>query len=371
MNRYSLKDSLERIDSYWCQRRGYEPWKPAGLCPDIPMFRNTFNPSATHTQIFNILSGREPLRHSSYYVVETVYRHPDIGAVGDPSHLSLFRMLGVVQFTPPDLTREGFAQRRANFIAEVLDFVATFGLEPSLLVATYFRGGSFSGVDLPADEDLRDLLSSQGLPKDNLVGMGGTFSFLLNPQEEVGIAGWRSDLYLAAPGAPLLEIATLDFSEFLSRQGSATIQKNDRFKLLGFYAGVERLLSTRAGGDIWNVAGFSQLLEYCFTYLGEKHGYSNGTYLSQIMGRDAKIFIDRLRAIVHITDAGQLPNNSSRGQMLKRLIQDVIRFFHCYLGTVDTKFMSDVLSRICCLDSLDASLIPKVSHFVAKMSRRG
>lgn len=357
MNDLRLKESLEIIKGFWDHKKGYQPWKPAGLCPEVRLFKNTFNPSATHVQMYKILKGEQSWEHSNYYVVEPVYRHPDVGAVGDKSHLSLFHMLGVVQLIPADLPDEAFVYRRREFIGDVVEFLDMLGLDPQGLVATYFRGGSLLGLELPRDEGLKDLLTERGFLNGNILGMGGTFAFLYMPEKEIDLAGWRSDLYLKCSDNSLLEIATLDFSEHLSHKGLSGLKKNEKFKLLGFYAGVERLVSTQVHGDIWKVKDLNELVERLHVLLKTRHRYSNGPYFAQIIDRDVKVFIDRLRAIFHIGAAGQLPDNSDRGQILKRLIQDVNRFCHSYLGEVDHELASEVLCQISVMDSLSPSLI--------------
>lgn len=331
------------ITDHWSSL-GYQEWASTGLCPKIPPFKSIFNPSATHVQIYNILQRDIPWEKKGYFVIEKVYRHTDIGAVGDYSHLSFFYMFGAVNLIPANLPRREYGELQFEFINKVINFLNLFNFKKNDLIITYSKGGTILGHDISEDILSKEMIKLNGISDNNIIGMKGTSNFLYNPKFEIDIAGYRCDFYLKIKKR-FIEIATLDFAEYLS--GKPIIEKNNEFVLFGFYAGIERLLSINYGGNIWGIPYLRKLIDKVTSYLEEQYETENSDLLLKLNEKEIKTFVDRLRAICHIMAAGQKIDNTGRGNILKRLIQDIIRFFNVFLGQIYQDLITSLVFDIC------------------------
>jgi alanyl-tRNA synthetase len=351
-----LSASIQDVRSFWT-RRTFEEWEPAGVCPDSPLFKSQFNPSATHVQIYNILTGRLPATPRKNFIIESVFRHFDIGAVGDRTHLSFFKMMGVVQILEPQVGRDKLIATRRQFLHFVLEHLESLGISRENLIATYFKGGSIFGQEIPTDTAGRDQLLEAGLHESNLVPIGGTFGFLYTPVKH-DVAGYRSDLYFQDSAGLLCELATLDFCEYLSIDGR--MAANDRFLLLGYYAGLERLVSTRYDADIWKVPSLERALNLSVEMLNTRHSYDLSHSVRCIVEKDLKVLVDRVRAVSNVLACGQSCDKSDRGNVLRRLIQDIVRIMRTYIGQVDREFLLELASVISETDDLPQGAVSRL-----------
>lgn len=367
MNNGVVCQWLRKSKEFW-RNKEYIQWPSAGLCPEVPIFKSTFNPSATHVQFYNILRNEQPWQAGGYFVLEKVYRHVDIGAVGDISHLSLFNMLGVVNLIPLTLSPQEINKKRIEFLNNVLSYLNLYSIPLEKLVATYFHGGSVFENKFDPDTESKRAFNSVGFNDENIIGMEGTFAFLYSPRADIDLAGYRNDLYFKCSDSTVIEIATLDFSEYVSVKSK--IEKNPKFIMFGFYCGIERLIATSFGCDIWEIDSFKALIEQTLKILSIKYGYNCGVYELQIMSREIKVFIDRLRSISHIISNNQKPDNSDRGQMLKRLLKDTVRFCQNFIGRLDDEIIVQTLKGIFEMDELDPLLINDIYETIISVDRK-
>lgn len=351
-----LNGTIRDVRSFWTGRT-FEEWEPAGVCPQSPLFKSQFNPSATHVQIYDILTGRLPVTPRKNFIIESVFRHFDIGAVGDRTHLSFFKMMGVVQILAPQVDDDSLITSRRHFLDSVLEHLESLGIARKSLLATYFKGGSIFGREIAPDTVGRNQLLEADIQPENLVPIGGTFGFLYTPAK-FDVAGYRSDLYFRSADGNLCELATLDFCEYVSVDGR--LAKNDRFLLLGYYAGLERLVSVRHDADIWMVPSLEQALNLSVDLLSKRHGYDSSQSVRSIVEKDLKVLVDRVRAASHVLASGQAYDKSDRGNVLRRLIQDIVRIMRTYIGHVDKGFLTDLAAVIVDADGLPQGLMTRL-----------
>ncbi len=346
----NLFKNVEKVRRYWISQ-GHEEWKKLGLCPDSPIFKLIFNPSAGHIQVHDILKSGN-WKEGNYFIVEDICRHIDKEKVGDNSHLSFFKMIGIMTFVSRRNSKEEIYKQKKIFIEKVLRFFQEYNIEPSQLLATFFGGGKILNYFFPEDKDTKEILKELGVKK--LVSMQGRNSFLFRPISKRETSGYRSD-FCFLQGNNSLEISTLDFCDYLNF--NKEIIKNEEFVLFCSFIGVERLLSVSFNEDIWQLPFFAEMKNIVLKWLIEKYKYSPEIEKFNLLDKDVKIFIDRLRVVAHIVKYGQKADNTRRGQIFRQFLKDILRFSYKYLGNLDKDLCKNILLKIGKMDLLESSVV--------------
>jgi len=167
------------------------------LLPRAPMVDDSipmsFVMSAGLVQVEQSLA-RAKMRDSNKFVlVQDCFRHFDLDKIGtDDIHLSIFEMPGAFRFG-------------ANGIANTIQHMwklatSVLGIEEKRLWASYFRGGSVLGNEIPADNTVRQVWLDMGLRSEQIVGLDAKDNYWLqgkgfNGGEVVRKSGPNTELF--------------------------------------------------------------------------------------------------------------------------------------------------------------------------------
>lgn len=318
---------------------GAEKWQPAGLISEY--FPTQFNPSATHHQIYEILRGKaEAPLFKTKYVIESVFRVNDIDLVGDRTHLSLFKMLGAVKFIKPCFGDE-FLKERIEFFENFFRFLKIFDFSFNKIFITYFSGGKIDGNDFKED-DIRIYLEKFLGNPENIIPLKGTLQFLYPSSKELtDLAGPRCDIYIKTDDG-FFEIATVDMLPYLLEKGN--VRQNEKFFLLGFYCGIERLISVKNKTfDVFKIEPLKILTENIFKILFPLNKNKN---IFEICLPLLKKLTDRAISIITIVSSGQKADSSSRGRILRNLIKDFLRTIKDLYGDFSADLISGIFAKV-------------------------
>lgn len=338
-NNHSLKYLLQQANKFWGSIEKSKEWDPIGLIS--PYFPTQFNPSASHHQIYEILNRNVlPPFQEIRYVTEKVFRVSDVQLVGDQTHLSIFRMFGVVKFLKPTKDYIPINETRL-FLEHIFNFLKTIGIvNLDKFYITIFAGGYINGQYFPPEEHLVDIFKSLGIKENQIIPLSGTSQFLF-PSIENDLAGPRCDLYIKDEKTGIfIEISTIDTLPFIRKEGK--VRRNDNFYLLGFYFGVERLLSILNGSfDVWKIEPLYSLLER-FSSILFQNKPDKYLIINTLFSTILKQLVDKATAILFITNAGQKIDSSSRGRILRNIVKDFIRMLMDLCGDFDFNLLKKI-----------------------------
>lgn len=269
-------------------------------------------------------------------------KHNDLEEVGhDTYHHTMFEMLGNWSFGD-------YYKKEAIEWAWML-LTEGFEIDPTRLYVTIFEGDEEDEV--PIDEDARSywkkyLPEERILPfdkKDNFWEMGATGP--AGPCSEIHV-DMRSDAQRAeTDGASLvnadhpevIEIWNLVFIQY-NRLADKSLEELPE-KHIDTGMGFERLVMALQGKKS---SYDTDLFDGSKAFLQQKTGiaYAEATEEEQIAMR---VIMDHIRAITFAIADGQLPSNTNRGYVIRRILRRAVRYGYKKLG-LDQPFLHEMVA---------------------------
>lgn len=291
----------------------------AGMHPLIPYLMGETHPAGT--------------RLTDY---QKCIRTGDIDAVGDPSHLTCFEMLG--NWSLGDY----FKEDAIRFSYEFLTSKEYLGLPPEKLSVTVFAGED----DVPRDDESAAIWESLGIPRERIHFMPRSDNWW-GPAGETGPCGPDTEMFIdtgkaacsedCKPGChcgKYIEIWNDVFMQY-NKQKDGSFAKLDR-KCVDTGMGLERTIAMLQGKkSVYETEIFRPLIACVEGLCGKKFGDSADHDVS------IRIICDHTRAATFILgdERGVPPSNVGAGYVLRRLIRRAVR--HGRKLGIDGLFLSN------------------------------
>lgn len=264
-------------------------------------------------------------------------RTGDIDAVGDPSHLTCFEMLG--NWSLGDY----FKKEAINFSFEFLTDPKWLGIPVDKLSVTVFAGDS----EVPRDDESASIWNGLGIPKERIHFLPREDNWW-GPAGETGPCGPDTEMFIdtgkvscgpdCRPGChcgKYIEIWNDVFMQY-SKQKDGSYLKLDR-KCVDTGMGIERTVAMLNGKkSVYETEIFIPFIKAVEAVSGKKYGVNDADDIS------IRIICDHARAATFIIgDAkGVTPSNVGAGYVLRRLIRRAVR--HGRKLGVDGVFLGSV-----------------------------
>jgi len=277
----------------------------AGMHPLVPYLMGETHPAGT--------------RLTDY---QKCIRTGDIDAVGDPSHLTCFEMLG--NWSLGDY----FKEDAISFSYEFLTSKEYLGLPPEKLSVTVFAGED----DVPRDDESAAIWESLGIPRERIHFMPRSDNWW-GPAGETGPCGPDTEMFIdtgkaacsedCKPGChcgKYIEIWNDVFMQY-NKQKDGSFAKLDR-KCVDTGMGLERTIAMLQGKkSVYETEIFGPLIACVEGLCGKKFGDSADHDVS------IRIICDHTRAATFILgdERGVPPSNVGAGYVLRRLIRRAVR----------------------------------------------
>ncbi len=277
----------------------------AGMHPLVPYLMGETHPAGT--------------RLTDY---QKCIRTGDIDAVGDPSHLTCFEMLG--NWSLGDY----FKEDAIRFSYEFLTSKEYLGLPPEKLSVTVFAGED----DVPRDDESAAIWESLGIPRERIHFMPRSDNWW-GPAGETGPCGPDTEMFIdtgkaacsedCKPGChcgKYIEIWNDVFMQY-NKQKDGSFAKLDR-KCVDTGMGLERTIAMLQGKkSVYETEIFGPLIACVEGLCGKKFGDSADHDVS------IRIICDHTRAATFILgdERGVPPSNVGAGYVLRRLIRRAVR----------------------------------------------
>jgi alanyl-tRNA synthetase len=292
----------------------------AGMHPLVPYLMGEAHPAGT--------------RLTDY---QKCIRTGDIDAVGDPSHLTCFEMLG--NWSLGDY----FKKEAINFSFEFLTNPKWLGIPVEKLSVTVFAGDA----DVPRDDESAGIWNGLGIPKERIHFLPREDNWW-GPAGETGPCGPDTEMFIdtgkpkcgddCRPGChcgKYIEIWNDVFMQY-SKQKDGTYKKLER-KCVDTGMGIERTVAMLNGKkSVYETEIFIPFIKAVEGVSGKKYGDNEQTDVS------IRIICDHARAATFIIgdSKGVTPSNVGAGYVLRRLIRRAVRHGRklgidgVFLGTV-------------------------------------
>ena len=277
----------------------------AGMHPLVPYLMGETHPAGT--------------RLTDY---QKCIRTGDIDAVGDPSHLTCFEMLG--NWSLGDY----FKEDAIRFSYEFLTSKEYLGLSPEKLSVTVFAGEE----DVPRDDESAAIWEGLGIPRERIHFMPRSDNWW-GPAGETGPCGPDTEMFIdtgkaacsedCKPGChcgKYIEIWNDVFMQY-NKQKDGSFAKLDR-KCVDTGMGLERTIAMLQGKkSVYETEIFGPLIACVEGLCGKKFGDSADHDVS------IRIICDHTRAATFILgdERGVPPSNVGAGYVLRRLIRRAVR----------------------------------------------
>ncbi len=243
------------------------------------------------------------------------FRATDITSVGDPSHLTLFEMLG--NFSVGDYFKREAINWAWEFVTQRL------GLSPKRLWVTIFLD----------DDESFAIWREVGVPKNRILRFGEEDNFW-GPAGDSGPCGPCSEIHYdfgkevgcgkpsCAPNCGcgrFCEIWNLVFTQYnQDKQGCRTLLAKPN---IDTGMGLERTAAVVQGKtSIYETDLFSPLLECVSKLTGKRYG-SN-----QVIDNAMRVVAEHSRGVTFLVADGVIPSNEGRGYVLRRLLRRAALF---------------------------------------------
>lgn len=271
-------------------------------------FENDFNLSAGHQYVIPMLTSSQKVESQRIVINEPCFRRIDISKIGySPYHLLLFEM-GVVGLL-------GYTLKKDEWLREILKFsfewLRNLGIETNGLIFSISAGAKILGKTFKKDSDSYTVLKSLKVSDRNILWTRGRRNFIYS----------KGDNRPAGYGIEIFCYTNNNFVEIGSLNIYTDIYKNGYFHptlntAIGAGFGFERLSYViNHYNNVFQIETFSKLMEIMRQYLEREIDFE---LVKQRLFRVAEL----LKAIVFIINDGQLPDHSSRGKILKKLVKN-------------------------------------------------
>ncbi len=253
-------------------------------------------------------------------------RTGDIDEVGDPTHLTVFEMLG--NWSLGDY----FKAESIEWSWEFLTSPDWLGIAPEKLCITCFVGDAAAGIG--QDEEAAALWRAQGVPESRIVFLGRKDNWW-GPAGQTGPCGPDTEIFYYVGGgdpaasnpqtnpAEWVEIWNNVFMQYRKAESGAyepLAQKN-----VDTGMGLERTVAVldyaRTGGDAYR----TDLVQPIVAAVERLAGVRYGTDAE--VTRQLRVIADHIKAATFIIGdrRGVLPSNLGQGYVVRRLIRRAIR----------------------------------------------
>jgi len=285
-------------------------------------------------------------------------KHNDLDDVGhDTYHHTFFEMLGNWSFG------DYFKKEAIAWAWDLLTNV--WGIDPSRLHATYFRGDPAEGLE--PDTEARDLWLAilppervhSGNKKDNFWEMGETGPCGPCSEIHIDLTPDRSGGALVNAGdARVIEIWNLVFIQFNRDAGGRLTPLPAKHVDTGM--GFERLCAVLQGMAAGRLGRFSNYETDVFTPIFEAIRRRTGAQEYTGLLKDApgaadraalmkdvayRVVADHLRTLTFALTDGAVPDNEGRGYVLRRILRRAVRYGRQYLNMREP-FLGDLVAAV-------------------------
>ena len=249
-------------------------------------------------------------------------RTGDIDAVGDPSHLTCFEMLG--NWSLGDY----FKKEAINFSFEFLTDPKWLGIPVDKLSVTVFAGDS----EVPRDDESAGIWNGLGIPKERIHFLPREDNWW-GPAGETGPCGPDTEMFIdtgkpkcgpdCRPGChcgKYIEIWNDVFMQY-SKQKDGSYLKLER-TCVDTGMGIERTVAMLNGKkSVYETEIFIPFIKAVEAVSGKKYGANDADDIS------IRIICDHARAATFIIgdSKGVTPSNVGAGYVLRRLIRRAVR----------------------------------------------
>ena len=321
MKNFSVKQIRRRVLEYFISH-GYQKRMPAPLVHE--RFPKTFNPSAGDVELFYLLKNGPPKGKVSFVVLGHCIRSVDIEKVGYDVYLSLFDMNTAFHVINESTNSHKVFLEQEKVFREIYEFFTyTCSLSPHKLLVTVFEGGEVGGEKVPFDKEAAETWKRISSNKINILPLGTQENFLF-PKEDGELAGVRYEIYYNLEGitehpkwVELGTVETLGYKVKYERGKYYLVPIN--FSVIGTAVGIERLaMVLQKVHTIYDIDEIREVKEIINMFIDNK--LKEALFSTQL-----NIIADHIRPIVLAMEDGQLPDNTSRGKILKKLIRRLIR----------------------------------------------
>ena len=249
-------------------------------------------------------------------------RTGDIEAVGDPSHLTFFEMLG--NWSLGDY----FKKEAITMSYEFLTSPEWLGISPDIVSVTVFAGEA----DIPKDDESAGVWRSLGIPEERIYFLPRSDNWW-GPAGETGPCGPDTEMFIdtgreacgpdCRPGCSCgkyFEVWNDVFMEY-NKQADGSYKKMDR-RCVDTGMGIERTAAILQGKkSVYDIEVFRPIIAAIQQVSGKSYGSNEQIDMS------VRIISDHVRASVFILgdENGIVPSNLRQGYILRRLIRRAIR----------------------------------------------
>lgn len=299
-------DILIITEDYF-KKNNYINEKPTGLISEF--FPDTFNPSAAHEQVMDLIQMKEEISgYRDFYVIEECFRNIDLSRVGLSHHNAFFQMFAYVNA----VSRKNFCKEKV--IKEAIDFLKyCLKIDINKIVISVFGGGAVKNLIFEADKESYSILMKLGIAEDKIVSVPTTKNFLYL-QREGDAAGPRCEIFFDRGEEYIenryIEIGSIIFEDHYFSKGMLVRSIN---VIAGAAFGVERLsMVLNDNKTIYDTDLFKPLINYLESQIKNKK-------LAVLYNFEINALADYLRSICFILISGQRKENTQRGRILKKL----------------------------------------------------
>ncbi len=276
-----------------------------------------FTPAGMQPLVPYLLGEKHPVGRRLVNVQNCI-RTGDIDAVGDPSHLTFFRMLG--NWSLGDY----FKREAITWSYEFLTGRQWLGFDPDRLHVTVFGGSD----QVPPDHEAADLWIEVGVPRERIYSLGMDDNWW-GPIGKTGPCGPDTEMFYdtgkpscgpdCRPGCSCgryFEVWNDVFMQY--RKTVSGDYEPLALRSVDTGMGVERTAAMLQGHDsVYGIAEYENL----FTAIREAAGIRGEPDPDRL--RSMRIIADHIRSAAHILgdDQGVSPSNLDQGYVLRRLIR--------------------------------------------------
>ena len=249
-------------------------------------------------------------------------RTGDIDAVGDPSHLTFFEMLG--NWSLGDYFKDGAIRMSYEFLTSP-DWL---GIDPEILSVTVFQGDD----EVPADTESAEVWKSLGIPESRIHFLPRGDNWW-GPAGETGPCGPDTEMFIdtgippcgpeCRPGCScgkFFEIWNDVFMQY-NKKADGSYEKLSR-QCVDTGMGIERTAAMLQGKtSVYQTEVFTPIIAGIEEVTGVRYGTSEET------DRSIRIIADHVRAASFILgdERGVKPSNLGQGYILRRLLRRASR----------------------------------------------